>query len=226
MWVEGRMDEWILFGPHLELRRRLWARLGENRFHLRDVVTNRGFVPQEHMILYHVNLGFPLLDEGARCLFPARKVLARTAYAQQSIAQWDRFEPPQPGIEERVYYYELAARPDGRTCVALVNRTTDAGQPLGLALRYSLKMLPVLVHWKMPGAGSYVTGIEPGTNYGDGRPRERAAGRMIVLAPGESRTYEIEFDLLTTSEQLEAVEKEIDALTGGKPPELGAVPVT
>lgn len=226
MWVEGRMEEWILFGPHLELRRRLWARLGENRFHLRDVVTNRGFVAQEHMILYHVNLGFPLLDEGARCLFPARKVLARTAYAQQSIAQWDRFEPPQPGLEERVYYYELAAQADGRTCVALVNRATDAGQPLGLALRYNLEMLPVLVHWKMPGAGSYVTGVEPGTNYGDGRPREREAGRMIVLAPGESRTYEIEFDLLTTDEQLQAVEREIDALTGGQPPELGTMPVT
>ncbi len=226
MWVEGQMEEWILFGPHLELRRRLWARLGENRFYLRDVVTNRGFVPQEHMILYHVNLGFPLLDEGARCLFPARKVLARTAYAQQSIAQWDRFEPPQPGLEERVYYYELAARTDGRTCVALVNRATDAGQPLGLALRYNLAMLPVLVHWKMPGAGSYVTGVEPGTNFGDGRPREREAGRMIVLEPGESRTYEIEFGLLTTDEQLEAVEEEIRGLTGGEPPELGTAPVT
>ena len=40
MWVEGVVNEWILFGPHLELRRRLWARLGENKLHLSDVVGN------------------------------------------------------------------------------------------------------------------------------------------------------------------------------------------
>ncbi len=220
MWVEGVVDEWILFGPHLELRRKLWARLGENKLHLRDVVTNRGYVPQEHMLLYHVNLGFPLLDEGARYLFPARQVLPRTPFALQHAPDWNRFAPPQPGLEEMVYYYELAADGQGQTCVGLINRETDPGQPLGLAMRYSLEALPVLVHWRMPGAGNYVTGIEPGTNYGDGRPRERAAGRMIVLQPGESRTYDLELDLLTTAGELEVFEREVSALTGGRPPEI------
>jgi hypothetical protein len=219
------VDEWILFGPHLELRRRLWARLGENKLHLCDVVTNRGYMPQEHMILYHINLGFPLLDEGARYLFPACKVLPRSPFAQKNVADWNRFAPPQPGLEEMVYYYELAADAQGETCVALVNRETDSGQPLGLALRYSLEALPVLMQWRMPGAGNYVTGIEPGTGYGDGRPRERASGRMITLAPGESRTYDLEFDLLTSAEQLAAVEAEISALTGGRAPEIASQPV-
>jgi hypothetical protein len=225
MWVEGVVDEWILFGAHLEMRRKVWARLGENKLHLCDVITNRGFLPQEHMIMYHCNLGFPLLDEGARYLFPVKKVFPRSPFAQQNAADWNRFAAPQAGLEEMVYYHELAGDGQGQTCVALVNPQTDTGQPLGLALRYNLGVLPVLCQWRMPGAGNYVTGIEPGTNFGDGRPRERAAGRMITLAPGESRTYDLEFDLLTSADQIAAVEAEISALTGGQAPEIASQPV-
>jgi hypothetical protein len=222
MWVEGVVDEWILFGAHLEMRRRIWARLGENKLYLRDVITNRGYLPQEHMIMYHVNLGFPLLDEGARYVFPSRQVFPRSPFALQHAPEWDRFGPPQPGLEEMVYYHELAGDAQGQTCVALVNRETDSGQPLGLAMRYNLSVLPVLCQWRMPGAGNYVTGVEPGTNFGDGRPRERAAGRMISLAPDEARTYDLEFDLLTSLGEIEAVEREVTSLTGGRPPEIAA----
>ncbi|HEY3397377.1 MAG TPA: aldose 1-epimerase family protein [Armatimonadota bacterium] len=220
MWVEGRVQEYILFGEHLELRRRISTRLGDNRFYLRDVVTNVGFTPAEHMVMYHCNPGFPLLDEGARYLFPARRVLARSAWAQENIADWDKFAPPTAGMEEIVYYHELAGDAAGQTCVALVNDSTDAGQPLGLAIRYSLEMLPILTQWRMPGAGNYVTGIEPATNRGDGRPVERAAGRMKSLEPGQSRTYDLSFEVLTTAGALAQVTSEIQALSGGQAPEL------
>ncbi len=224
MWVEGRVREWMMFGPHLELHRRFWARLGENRLYLRDVVTNCGFEPQEHMMLYHVNPGFPLLDEGAKYLFPSRRVIPRDPWAQQHAQEWNTFSPPQPGQQEMVYYHDLAADGRGQTCVALVNRATDPQQPLGLALRFSHQALPWLMQWKMPGAGTYVTGLEPGTNWGDGRPREREAGRMIVLQPGESRTYELEFALLTTADEIEEVENQISALLGEQTTEIADQP--
>ena len=227
MWVEGTVREWMLSGPHLELRRRWWARLGENRLHLRDVVTNCAYVEQEHMILYHFNPGFPLLDEGARFVFPSRRVLPRTPFAQSCVDQWDRVGAPQPGPEpEAVYYHTVAADQSGRTVAALVNRATDPAQPLGLALRYDPRVLPVLAQWKNPRAGSYVTGLEPCTNRLDGRPAERAAGRMIVLEPGESRTYEIEVEVLTTEAELAALELEVAELTGGAPAEIAPEPAT
>jgi len=43
---------------------------------------------------------------------------------------------------------------------------------------------------------------------------------MIVLAPGESRTYEVEIHVLTSEQEIAGVEREITALTGGQPPEL------
>ncbi|NLO73621.1 MAG: DUF4432 family protein, partial [candidate division WS1 bacterium] len=81
-----------------------------------------------------------------------------------------------------------------------------------------------LVQWKNTVMGNYTTGIEPGTNWGDGRPGERAADRMIVLGPGESRTYELEFSVLTTEEEIAGLEAEVKALTGGKPAELAKEP--
>ena len=40
-----------------------------------DRVVNHGFRPTPHMFFYHVNLGFPLLDEGARVLAPIEDVV-------------------------------------------------------------------------------------------------------------------------------------------------------
>ena len=224
MFVEGRMVEWMLHGPHLELRRRIWARLGENKLHLRDVVTNGHAHPQEHMILYHCNPGFPLVDAGARYLFPSKRVVAQVPVGMPRLAQWDEVLPPEPQAPEGVYYHDLAADAEGQTVVGLVNRVTDPGQPLGLSIRYSHEMLPWLVQWKNTVMGNYTTGIEPGTNWGDGRPGERAADRMIVLGPGESRTYELEFSVLTTEEEIAGLEAEVKALTGGKPAELAKEP--
>jgi hypothetical protein len=220
MFVEGRMVEWVMHGYHLELRRRISARLGEKALRVHDVVTNCGGAPQEHQLLYHCNLGFPLLDAGARYLFPTQRVTARTPWALEALADWDKFAAPQAGLDERVYYHELAADAQGQTCLALVNRATDPAQPLGLAMRYSRAALPWLMQWKNPVPGNYVTGLEPGTNQLDGRVAEREAGRMIVLQPGESRTYDLEMQVLTSEAEIATVEAEISALTGGKAPEL------
>ena len=38
---------------------------GADLFLMEDVVENRGFVPVEHMLLYHFNIGFPFVDDGA-----------------------------------------------------------------------------------------------------------------------------------------------------------------
>ncbi len=44
----------------------------------------------------------------------------------------------------------------------------------------------------MNGEGTYVVGMEPGTNIVDGRSLERKEGRLRILAPGESCLYNLE----------------------------------
>ena len=62
-----------------------------------------------------------------------------------------------------MFFHTLGTGPDGRTFVALVNRDTGDGQPLGIVMRWSAKELPYLTQWKMPCKGFYVVGLEPGT---------------------------------------------------------------
>ena len=67
--VSGEVRQTRVFGENLVMRRRISTALGSNRIRVEDVVTNEGFSPQRHMILYHVNAGFPLLSEKARLKF-------------------------------------------------------------------------------------------------------------------------------------------------------------
>ena len=57
----------------VRLPRRVWARLGESRLFIDDLVENLGHAPVPHMIAYHVNPGFPVLDEGSEFISSARE---------------------------------------------------------------------------------------------------------------------------------------------------------
>jgi len=209
MWAQGKVRESMVFGPNFILERKIWAKLGENKLWLRDVVRNEDAVPRDHMMLYHCNLGFPLVDVGAKCLFPSLEVRPRDEDSAAGLDDWATFPGPTPGIGESVYYHDLACADDGSTLAGFAN--PDLG--LGICFRYSKHALPYLGQWKMPGAGTYVTGIEPATCLVEGRPKDRDEGRLIVMEPGEERVYELEIEVLVSGEGIEALRAEVEALT-------------
>jgi len=69
MSITAVIMESKVFGPHLELRRTLSSVLGESTIRVQDVVTNRGNTPAPHMILYHCNFGWPLVDKGTKIIY-------------------------------------------------------------------------------------------------------------------------------------------------------------
>ena len=69
--VTGEMRQTRVYGENLVLQRRISTSLGSNKIRIEDVVTNEGFKPHPHMILYDVNIGFPLLSERAILKFDA-----------------------------------------------------------------------------------------------------------------------------------------------------------
>ncbi len=195
VWVSGQTREAAVFGENLRLQRRISARLGESRLFIDDVVTNDAFDPAPHMLLYHCNFGFPLLDEGSELLCDS-EVRPRDDTAAPGLSQCRRFEPPTTGYREQVFYHTPAAGGDGYAQAALVNRAFAGGNGLGVYLRFLPDELPLLIEWKMMGEGTYVCGLEPGTNEAGGRAAERAAGRLRYLAPGESQRYHLEIGVL------------------------------
>jgi hypothetical protein len=184
--VEGVVRQSKLFGENLVLRRRISSALGSDRVVLRDVVTNEGFSETPHMILYHCNLGWPLLDEDAVLRLPAASTVARDADAEHGLATWGELSSPQPGWREQVYRHGFEGA--DRVVVGVDNPRLG----LSVDIEFSTAQLPWLYQWKMLGEGAYVLGLEP-SNCGvvGGRAAARDAGQLPVLAAGESVTYEL-----------------------------------
>lgn len=195
-WVQGRVVEAAVFGEHLSLTRRVSARLGEDRIRIKDVVENRGFAPAPHQILYHLNLGFPLVDEQAEVRLPTRRATPRDADAEAGLREWDCFGPPDPAWREQVFFHDLEAGQDGWVVAAVRNPRRG----LQLTLRYRQAELPRFIQWKQCGAGTYVLGLEPSNGTVLGRAADRAAGLLQFLQPGERREYRLELSVeaLTT----------------------------
>ena len=206
--ASGRMREARVFGENLEPRRTLTVPVGRNLLRVEDRLTNLGFREEPFDILYHFNLGYPLLDEGSRVLAPSKKRRPRDESMRPSLERWAYAEAPTPGWEEEVFYHELVAGPGGLTCVALVNEAAS----LGVALRFNLRSLPNFTQWKMMGEGEYVMGLEPCNCLAEGRARSREEGMLGSLAPGEERRFVIEAEFLTEGEGIAKAAAEIAAL--------------
>ena len=65
LWAEGEIRQAAIFAEHLRLTRRIEADLGGREIRLTDTVRNAGFDVTPHMYLYHINVGWPLLEAGA-----------------------------------------------------------------------------------------------------------------------------------------------------------------
>lgn len=207
MWVQGKLRETAVFGPDLLLTRRITARLGESRLWITDRVENLGVEPTPHMILYHINGGFPALDEGSELLLRARKTEPWKPESAPGLARYDRFSGPVPGFAEQVFYHQVQSDPDGFARVALINRKVGGGRGFGFYVAYRPDQLPVLVQWKMTAPRTYACGIEPANCRVEGRRSERERGRLTFLQPGEVREYNLEIVVLSSLLAIEAFER-------------------
>lgn len=188
MSVSGRMRQFRLFGENLELTRTISARLGDASLRIDDTVENLSAESSPLMVLYHINLGFPLLTPESEIVAVPHEVEPRDEVAAPGLSEWMRFHAPVAGYKEQVFLHHIPAGPDGMAEVALRNPWLK----LGVRVRYRTAELPYLAEWKMMGKGAYVLGLEPGNSFVKGRAAEREAGRLQSLGAGESRSFLVE----------------------------------
>ena len=184
--ISGQVRQSQVFGENLVLERRILSTLGENSIQIEDRVTNQGYQPHPHMMLYHFNLGFPLLDEQSVIRANVSSTHPRDHEAEMHMDEWMKFHAPQQNFEEQVFQHQVSPDSDGFVKVEVFNERLG----LGLRLKYSNEELPYLYEWKMLGQGTYVLGVEPANCAGmHGRAEARAKDQLVYLAPGENRRY-------------------------------------
>lgn len=215
--LTGIVDETRLFGRKLRLVSTVRVKAGEPVLHITDEVHNLSSEPTDFELLYHINFGLPLLRPGTRLVAAAVNVVPNNPHSATDVARWSEYGEPQSGLAEFVHFYKLAENTDGQTAVLL--RVAD---DRGVALRYDAQALPCFTQWKclQPAADGYVTGLEPGTNFPNGRSFEERQERTVKLAGGESRRFALSAEVLSGPERVAAVEQEIATLAGTTPPRV------
>jgi hypothetical protein len=214
LWAEGTVRQSAVFGETLELRRRIEARVGESRFKVSDEVVNVGFDPTSHMYLYHVNAGWPVVDEGADYLIPAPDGVPT---APNPSTEYRRLTAPTPSFREECYEHAVLAEPSGTVPVAVVNRRRG----LGVYQVYRRDQFPFHTMWRMLGEGAYAVAMEPTTNRDAGRFDARERGELRFLDPGESQGYDLEIGALDGAEAIDAFDARVRQALRGRPDQVG-----
>jgi hypothetical protein len=209
--ITGVVEECSLFGDRLRLTRCLSTALGERELRIRDRVENFGARPSPFTILYHVNAGFPLLDAGSLIVASSRSVEPYDARAAAEARRIFEVGEPDAGCAGVDYLHGMAADADGYAYAALVNAGLAGG--LGLWMRFHTGSLPFLNEWKMLSEGDYVVGIEPVNTKIVNRAELRAAGRLPMLEPGESREMDLTLGVLEGVGEIEAFAARCAALS-------------
>jgi hypothetical protein len=211
LWAEGIVQQSAVFGEDLHLLRRIEADVGGNEIRVRDRVVNHGFRPTPHMYFYHINVGYPVLDEGARYLAPIEDVAwaahAGEPYRAQGVG-YRAIPAPRGDFREQVWQHTLGADSEGEVPVAVVNDRIG----LGLMVVTRKDQLPCAYQWQNFQAGNYVLGIEPSTHHVLGDLAARQRGEMIWLGHDDSRFYQAVFHILDGKDAIAAAERRIAAI--------------
>ncbi len=206
--IRGRVEETCMHGPKLELWTEISTQAGSDTFRTSDKITNRSAKEQEFGVLYHANYGPPLMEQNARFIGPVKRVAPINASAAAAdVSTYDVCRGPAPGVPEQVYCLWLWADQNDRTKIMFRNARGDKA----VVMAFSVQELPYFTIWKNPVAleDGYVTGLEPGTGFARNRAVERKSGRVPVLGPHQSRTFTLDFLMLTDADRITETAREI-----------------
>ena len=179
--VQGKTREAMIYGHKLEKTRRIQSWLGRGRIEITDIVENIGSKPAPLMILYHFNLGWPLLQAGTRIAASSQSL----EVIEGSAEGWNLVSAPTADWVSSVLEHHMQPAADGWV------RTRAVGAGIQLELAYDTTTLPRFTQWRQLGLGDYVMGLEPGNVGVRGRVWERENGTLPVLEAGESRVFRL-----------------------------------
>jgi hypothetical protein len=221
--LRGIVDETRFHFHALRLTSTLTTAIGSNEFSWTDEVQNFGGRDAAMQMLYHFNVGQPLLKSGARITAPVATVAPWTQVAAKAgTERWNIMPPPQPGSAEQGYLVDLLADREAQTRV-LLSDLTD-GEAIGL--RFNKQTLPRFTLWRNTAAegDGYVMGLEPATNTPNPHRFEKQHGRVVTLRPGETWRAEVAATWHSNSESIAREEAAIQEIQRGHRPEVLSAP--
>ena len=201
MVLSGKIREARMFGENMVLTRKITCQYGENKILLQNTVENCGFKTEPLLLLFHFNMGYPLLDENSILITPTEKLNPRDPEAAKGKDDYFQCLPPTPDYAEQVFYHQLKAEPDGNTCVAMINQELG----IGVAIHFNKNQLFNFTQWKQMGEGEYVMGMEPCNCFVGGRANATRNNLLEFIGPGETRNFDLTIEILNGATDIDTL---------------------
>ena len=177
LYAEGEVVSAHLNGSSFSLHRRIEAPIGGCSLRIVDRVRNIGVSHTEMKILYHTNLGFPLVRDGL------------SVYLGDVQSPIHTFDGQPEDTEPHISCHD--ASPWHKPTVTLNNSLDTSSFSTALEVRWDSEKLPFVQIWSDPRPGRNIVAIEPSNCR---REPNGTSGPGQLLAPGESSTLNLCFD--------------------------------
>ena len=176
--VEALIRQTTLFGENLVMRRKYTSAIGDDKVTLEDTLTNCAYTDAQYCLMYHVNVGYPMLDEGAKVVADITSTTPCNDWAEKNINCALTMSDDIAGATETCYFHNLA-----KPSVSLVNEKIGKT----FTLTYSKETLPCFLQWRSMASGDYALGLEPcTTQFSKGIDYK-------ILKSGENAKFFVEF---------------------------------
>lgn len=196
--IKLKLTDGIIFGKKLVLERTYTFSYTENTIHLNDTVINEGEKASPYMIMYHCNMGYPLLSENSIIKIPNTQVTARNEHSSEHLENALNAEKPQFDFEEQCFYYDVTEK-NGKAHAGIFGKDINKG----VVFEFDKKEMPYFTEWKMMGKTDYVLGLEPGNCTPDGRDVLRHNGTLKFLEPEKKGTTNLTFKFVSNLNEFE-----------------------
>jgi hypothetical protein len=206
--VSGKVKEAQLHSECFVLSREIKSVMGESRLILTDRIENQSCRELPLMLLYHINIGYPIVSEDSRLVLAHRDIEPNDAYSRKRMDDFAVFGAPVPLEKENVYFHNMCTDEYGYTEIGVVSDTLEGG----VYIRYKKAELPEFSQWKMCGVSEYVMGLEPGNCRPVGRTAWKESEKMRMLEPYGSTTVHLEIGVLKDAGAIAALESRVKKL--------------
>ena len=152
--IQAEVYETALFGKNLLFKRKVFLGAESEKLEIFDSITNLGYKEENYCLLYHVNVGYPMLDGGDKIVIDTESVKPRTPFAKENISDMFDITDCVDNQDEMCYFIKA------KTPFATLNNEKIGKK---FTLSWSKDTLPEFVEWKSMGSGDYALGLEPCT---------------------------------------------------------------
>lgn len=193
--IKGMVRESCMGNENLILEREIKSSTYNNNVIINDKFKNEGCSKEPFMVLYHLNIGYPIVSEDSVLIAPIKNTIPYNEVfpdSKKAINCFDTFGKPDNNGEIQVFMHELSKQ--GHVSIILFNKALN----LGISIDYDTCQLNYFTQARILRSTEYYCVIEPGTCYPVGRVQQEKKYGLEYINPGETREASLTFRIINS----------------------------